>query len=387
MIARLPILLPVLMMLFVMKSQVHGQDIALRAMTFNLEDVRYHDLMTTDNPKLSQIAETIQRLRPNILLINEIETNQDPNEPTSAELFIRNYLNLVQTAGVDPIDFNSLTPATNTGIASGHDLDNSGEITTEIPERATRQTPEQRAYGGDSFGFGGFPGQYGMAILVDPQLVINRGDVRSFQKFLWKDLPEAQSPTLPDGASFYSSRAWNTFRLSSKNFVDVPVQLPNGKVIHCLISHPTPPAFDGPEKRNKLRNRDEIRLIREYVDGSSFLYDDDGQSGGLPANSSFLILGDLNADPVDGSSVGDPIGQFLLSSDRIGKDPIPVSSAEIDRLDPADTSMFGLRVDYVLGSADITVLTSGIWRYDLLEPDAFPSDHFPVWADLLIPAR
>ncbi|MGV2338699.1 MAG UNVERIFIED_CONTAM: endonuclease/exonuclease/phosphatase family protein [Planctomycetaceae bacterium] len=94
------------------------------------------------------------------------------------------------------------------------------------------------------------------------------------------------------------------FRLSSKSHWDVPVEIGN-HVLHVLASHPTPPAFDGAEDRNGRRNHDEIRLWHDYLtpEASSWIQDDSGKSGGLPADASFVILGDLNADPIDGGSV------------------------------------------------------------------------------------
>ena len=35
--------------------------------------------------------------------------------------------------------------------------------------------------------------------------------------------------------------------------------------MHVLVSHPTPPTFDGPEDRNGLRNADEIAFWKQYV--------------------------------------------------------------------------------------------------------------------------
>src|SRR3546814_8339906 len=47
-----------------------------------------------------------------------------------------------------------------------------------------------------------------------------------------------------------------------------PIQTPLG-VVHFLISHPTPPVFDGAENRNGLRNHAEIRLWAEYLSGAA----------------------------------------------------------------------------------------------------------------------
>lgn len=371
-------------MLFLNPSDAMAQDVAIRVMTFNIEDVRHAEASKRGNERLSRIAEVIQRVRPNVLLLNEIETTDNPIVESTADLFLRNYLLVPQGEGLEPIRFVSYTPGTNTGVHSGLDLDHSGSIVDVVPPKSMKQTPEQRAYGGDCFGFGGFPGQYGMALLVDPRLTIEADSIRTFQKFLWNDLPGAIAPTNPDGSAYYTDAQWNIFRLSSKSFADVPITLPSGAVVHALISHPTPPAFDGAEQRNKHRNRDEIKLIREYIDGGDSLHDDTGVHGGLQDGASFVILGDLNADPVDGSSLGDPINTFLLESERIQSLVVPESEVEVEGLDPTDTSSFRLRVDYVLPSHDLTVLESGIWRYGI--EDGSTSDHFPVWVDLIVPS-
>ncbi len=361
-----------------------SRPIALRVATFNVEDIRSSDLENGDNERLRAIASVIQRMRPNIILLNEIAVHVGEG-PSNAEKFVYHYLAASQGDGLEPIRFESYTPATNTGVHSGFDLDNSGTIDAAVPEQTTdRQTPAQRAYGNDCFGFGTFPGQYGMALLVDPRLKIRTQSIRTFQQFLWRDLPGHRAPTNEDGSAWYSPDAWAAMRLASKNFADVPIELPNGTVVHALISHPTPPAFDGPEKRNVLRNHDEIRLLRAYIDGDEALYDDAGKSGGIGDDALFVILGDLNADPADGSSVEMTMFSQLLSSERLASDLHPGSSIRVDGLDRTDTARFGLRVDYVLPSAGITVTDSGVWR-DAGDLDRFPSDHFPVWAEVIVP--
>ncbi len=357
---------------------------ALRIATFNIEDVRTNNLDDADHARLKAFASIIQRLRPNVILLNEIAVHNGKG-PSNAEKFVYNYLATSQGEGLEPIRYATYTPGTNTGVHSGFDLDNSGTLDATVPARPeSGQSPEQRAYGNDCFGYGTFPGQYGMALLVDPRLEIRSDDIRTFQRFLWKDLPEHTAPTNPDGSAWYSPEAWASMRLSSKNFADVPIELPNGTVLHALISHPTPPAFDGPERRNVLRNHDEIKLIRAYIDNEMALVDDAGKAGGLGNGEAFVILGDLNADPSDGSSLEMTIFSQLFSSARLAPDTHPASAIRVGDLDRTDTARFGLRVDYVLPSREITVTETGVWR-DAGKLDTFPSDHFPVWAEVIVP--
>lgn len=375
----------------------------LRVATYNLEDVRTEDVKRSDNPRLREAAETIQRLRPDAVLLNEIAYDQrgapdyergDP-EGLNARRFVKNYLAKPQRPGLKPIRYKAFMAPSNTGIASGYDLNNDGRAVTEYPPPPpTRpdgspgpQTPEGRAYGDDAFGFGTFPGQYAMGLLVKPQFGIQRSEVRTFQKFLWKDMPDALLPEDPQtGESFYSEEELEVFRLSSKSHWDVPVKTPGGETVHLLASHPTPPVFDGAEDRNGRRNHDEIRFWDDYIDGKRYIYDDEGERGGLKQGESFVIVGDLNADPDEGDAAGDPINEFLFSNKRVNGEFVPRAVEPDPDLDPDDTALFGLRADYVLPSTDLRVRDGAIYGHSgLYEGGTYegsPSDHFPVWLDL-----
>ena len=96
---------------------------------------------------------------------------------------------------------------------------------------------------------------------------IDRARARTFGKFLWRDVPAAllpDDPQTPAPADWYSAQELAVLPLSSKNHWDVPVRI-GKRTLHLLISHPTPPAFDGPEDRNGKRNHDEIRFWRDYL--------------------------------------------------------------------------------------------------------------------------
>ncbi len=376
----------------------------IRIMTFNLEDVRTDDLLREDHPRLRAAARIIQRLRPDILLLNEIAYDQEgvPGfehgmTPGGNGLrFAESFLAVSQGPDLDPLRYTAFMSPSNTGRASGYDLDHDGNAVTEYPEpppaaddgAPARQTAEGRAYGNDSWGFGTFPGQYAMALLVLEGLDLLTDEVRTFRHFLWRDLPDGRRPTDPESGDFwYDDEVWDRFPLSSKSHWDVPVRLPGGAVIHVLASHPTPAAFDGPERRNKLRNRAEIKFWSDYISGAEFITDDRGMAGGLDAGASFVIMGDLNADPDEGSAVDDPIGTFLLSNEAVNSGFTPVADsaglAAFPDLDPDDTAGWGMRVDYVLPSADIEILGGMIVRPIPDNPDRV-SDHFPVYLDLRV---
>src|ERR687891_2183880 len=265
---------------------------AIRFATFNAslnrnsEGQLITDLSTPDNAQAQTVAEIIQRTRPDVLLINEFDFDSDG---LAARLFQNNYLSVPHN-GAEPIEYRDRFVApSNTGIPSGFDLNNDGDV------------------GGpdDAFGFGFFPGQFGMAVYSRYPILTD--ELRTFQHFLWKDMPGAllpDDPNTPAPADWYSPEELDVFRLSSKSHWDVPVQIGN-KVVHVLASHPTPPVFDGPEDRNGRRNHDEIRFWADYLNPSTsrYIYDDAGGTGGLRPGSRFVIMGDLNSDPFDGDSI------------------------------------------------------------------------------------
>jgi Endonuclease/Exonuclease/phosphatase family len=353
------------------------------------------DLSTPNNAQAKVIAEIVQRNRPDVLLINEFDF--DPMG-TALNLFQTNYLSIGQN-GAQPIVYPyRFTAESNTGIPSGFDLNNAGGI------------------GGpdDAFGFGFFPGQFGMAVYS--MYPIRADDIRTFQKFLWKDMPGAllpDDPATPGAQDWYSPAELAVFRLSSKSHWDIPIAI-GGKTVHFLTSHPTPPVFDGAEDRNGTRNHDEIRLWADYIspgNRSRYIYDDEGNRGGLAPGSLFVIAGDQNSDPLDGDSIPGS-AQLLLEHPLVNASNPPTSEGAVqqsalqgganvshrgdpmfDTADFADTAPGNLRVDYVLPRKNIKILGSGVFwplntdpLFRLVGVFPFPSsDHKLVWIDAAIP--
>lgn len=358
------------------------------------------DLSTPGNAQAKTIAEIIQRTQPDVLLINEFDF-----DPVAAQLFQDNYLSISQN-GAEPVDYaHWFIAPSNTGVATGFDLNNDGRVVT---------TPGAPGYGDDAFGFGAFPGQFGLVVYSRYPIVEDQ--VRTFQHFLWKDMPGAllpDDPSTPAPADWYSPEELAIFRLSSKSHWDLPIQIGQHPV-HFLVSHPTPPVFDGPEDRNGRRNFDEIRFWADYVRPGSghYIYDDQGTWGGLRPGSQFVIAGDMNSDPLDGDSVPGA-AQQLLDHHWINAEFTPTSPGAVEasalqggannthRGDPAhDTADFAdvpgpgnLRADYVLPSRNIDVLAGAVFWPVLSDPlsrltGTFPfpsSDHRLVWIDVSVP--
>lgn len=219
----------------------------------------------------------------------------------------------------------------NTGIPSGFDLDGNG------------RSDEAR----DAMGFGRFPGEGGMAILSRLPLDATQGTDHSL--FLWRDLPGADLPPLPAGAA-------DVLRLSTTGHHDTAVVLPDGRRLHLLTWHATPPAFDGPERRNVKRNHDEAAFWLHLLDSP--------QAPQPP----FVLLGQANVDPDKGS--GDKRAIRRLLADARLQDILPGDTADYSG------TLGPLRVSYILPSAGITVTGAG------QAPVPTGARHHPIWVEI-----
>ena len=353
------------------------------------------------------VAEVVQRSRPDVLLINEFDY-----APAAVDLFRTNFLEVSQN-GASPIRYPyAFVAPSNTGIPSGKDLNNDGFV------------------GGpnDAFGFGFFPGQYGP--VVYSRFPIEVDEVRTFQRFLWRDMPGAllpDDPRTPAPADWYSPDELAVFRLSSKSHWDVPITI-GRKTVHFLVSHPTPPVFDDPPQYpagvdfNGRRNHDEIRFWADYISPgrAGYVYDDAGDRGGLKPGELFVIAGDQNADPLDGDSVPGAVDQLLehpLVNSKVTPESDGAEEASLlqggantthrgnprfDTADFSDVTPGNLRVDYVLPRKTLQIGAAGVFwplRDDPLfrltgvfdrawiAVGGFPtSDHRLTWVDVTVPA-
>ena len=365
----------------------------ISAMSDTIRVATYNASLTRSGPGLllraieknkdEQIANVIailQEIRPDILFLNEFDFDLEGRAA-------RAFMGALNT-GAKPLDLpHPFSSIPNSGTLSGFDLNDDGK----------KGGPD------DAFGYGKFPGQYGMLLLS--RFPIDSDNARTFAKMLWKDLPGARLPKHPDDSPFPSTEAQAVMRLSSKSHWDVAVNTPKGP-LHIYASHPTPPVFDGPEDRNGLRNADEIRFWSLYLDGARFTDDQNLRAPRKEAPA--LVMADLNADPFDGDGRHQAIAALI--NHKALQDPKPASlgAAYFSRaqggnnlqhegapsLDTADWNdergPGNLRVDYILPTKDVEVTETGVFWPAPDDPlhkllgsgKSLSSDHRLLWVDI-----
>ena len=346
------------------------------------DKVLQYVLSSGEHSQVKNIAEIIQRVNPDILLLNEFDYIADKRK--GVEAFIKNYLNVSQR-GLNPVDYPyTYVAPVNTGEPTTFDLDNNGKA---------------EGIGGDAFGFGLYPGQYGMALLS--KYPIDVDSIRTFQKFKWHHMPHPQVPIIPDengsvdnGNPWYDVNEWAALRLSSKSHWDVPIKVVD-KTVHVLAMHPTPPNFDGNEDRNGKRNFDEIRLMADYLSPNkgAYIYDDTGEKVSLANNTRFVLVGDFNAADI-GDKHREGVIEQLTEHPLVNNDTIPTSAGGAGASGAAFSKRFtaywGARADYVLPSRyGFDVHDAGVFwpaktsdLYRLVKDRAASSDHRLVWVSL-----
>lgn len=355
-------------------------------------------LSTPGYTQAQGIAEIIQRVNPDVILLNEFDYDEfatpagegtdDPNAGLALERFVRNYLAVSQNGQAAITDYAYLYSfPSNTGLQP----ESVGEPDCNFSDPkvgCSLADVNDPAYddGNDAFGFGKYEGAFAMAVIS--RYPIDLPNVKTFQKFRWEDMPGALIPNRPIGTlpAWYDATESSIYRLSSKNHIDVPVVVNiNGRdeVIHVLGSHPTPPVFDdaleqaaGPQyvgtDPHGRRNHDENRFWADYVSRSGdqcYIYEDrTANTTRSPAclgpGRRFVIMGDMNADPQFGDSFATAILN-ILSNPAVDDSFTPISSgatvapfyATLDngqwRLDYAVASEAGL--DYRMDACDAEI--------------------------------
>ncbi|MAI71123.1 MAG: endonuclease/exonuclease/phosphatase [Rhodopirellula sp.] len=357
------------------KDEADGQVIRIATFNASLYGKQTGQVLTRlrggKNRQAIDLASIVQSVRPDILLVNEIDYD---TKGMTVNAFGDEYLEIDQNELLS-IKYPYRYPIpSNTGKPSMLDLDGNGKSTDA----------------NDAWGYGVYPGQYAMAVYS--RFPIVESEIRTFQNYRWSQLPNALRPTLPaTGKSYYTDEVWEQLRLSSKNHTDVPIQV-GTRIVHLLASHPTPPVFDGPDDHNGCRNHDEIRFWNDYLAGPSAIHlvDDDGNSGGLPDKALFVIAGDLNSDPESGDSRRSAIQALLKNNKLHDSKPVSVGASESTGKDNSlATAFFGksrqMRIDYVLPSRGLALQDTGVFwpsRHDRKSKWLDATDHRMVWIEV-----
>ena len=318
------------------------------------------DILDGDDPQVRATQRIVDAAAPDILLLTDFDHDRG-----LAALRAFN-------ARLERPFAHVFTLAGNAGLATGLDMDGNGRL------------GEPR----DAQGYGRFRGDGGLALLTRQPVL--EGQVRDFTKLPWPDLPGAVLPETADGP-FPSAEAQAAGRLSSTSHWVVPLRLEDGKTLTLLAYSATPPVFDGPEDRNGLRNRDELRLWVRLLAGDL---------GPVP-EPPLVLLGNTNLDPADGDGFRAAMARML--DHPLLQDPKPASAGGAANpspghsgdpaLDTADWDEAGpgnLRVSYVLPSRDLSVTGAAVFwpapgspQATLLGADGRAAGpHRLVWVDV-----
>ena len=122
------------------------------------------------------VAAVIRTVKPDLLLLNEVDFDSKAENARQFEKrFLRREAKDLLGSGAWGFDFVFDAPV-NTGVPSGLDLN----------KNQSKTDPE------DAFGYGVFPGQYGMAVLS--RFPLQEQAVVTMQKMLWASVPGALRP-------------------------------------------------------------------------------------------------------------------------------------------------------------------------------------------------
>ena len=192
---------------------------SIRFAQFNIRDLTLEKLRDPGNLQARAAADIIKKHAPDILSINEMEA--DPSAPL---IFIENFLE----KGEDPAGYPFFYAGqSNSGVKTGF------------------------SYPYDYRGYGRFAGQYGIACLS--RFKIRYEGIRNLKDTPWRSIAMSycEGIACPED-----------FPLWSNCFLDIPLEIAEGLVIHAILIHPTVPLRD---YTNIRRNRTRLSSLRPIL--------------------------------------------------------------------------------------------------------------------------
>ena len=161
----------------------------------------------------------------------------------------------------------------------------------------------------DPVNFGVFPGQYATGGISRFPVK----EVNYIHKIAWKDaFPKRR-------LSYYKDAHGNPLPedmpLFDKVFIHAILDV-EGQELHLILLHTVPSFnFGNPNSVNIVRNSDQLRFLKSYLEGKKLGFENSRE--GLPLNAPFIVMGDLNIDYRDSKKEGAFVMKSLLESENI----------------------------------------------------------------------
>lgn len=353
---------------------------------WNIKELGTKKLLDEDAPQLVAMAQVLDRFRPDILSINELQFDIEnvpeaglPGAPSTVQpgdaCQAKNARRLADR-------LHALNPELRYDYAVVA-MGNSGvefQTTEEVADNFKVRPDE-------------FLGRYSLGLIS--RYPILHDQVRVLHDLAWHDLPGNSIDAIREDLDIEVPEGYWLFE---KAIVVVPIDV-NGSILHVVLLHPMTSGF---HPMNPYRNHDELRALQLWLAGE---LDAPGWEP-LPEDAMFVLIGDWNVDPEDGDGDRASLPQ-VLSSPRVvthfpegeggtkGVNPrrntfLSGCGREDGTLPWNPQNKMQMQLDYMLPSTTIGQPTeSGIFWPTYPSEDwnlaCRASDHRLMWEDLALP--
>ena len=331
----------------------------IRLVHFNIRELDSAKLLRGQaHPQIRAVKEVMSRYPFDIFSVNELHYDL-PGVPARAyqsrgENLYR-LLELVDGFGAYSY-FTSFDPA-NTGRNALRKPDGDYEVNPNAPGAYLLADPVN---------FGSFPAEYSTGAATRFPILAKK----VFSRVLWKAFrPDRDLSQFRDGFNQPLNTA--TVELFDKNFTDLTLNV-GGKAVHLILFHAVPAFnFGNPFSMNDARNHDQLAFLEWYLTGATSFPVPAGLlepvvpgvplSGTeifpLPPGSTFIAVGDWNADVTDATKPSAEILKRLYEHFNPWMRDLGVQTFQGSSFDPAT---YQAQLDYAFVSRDIRVLGGGV---------------------------